>query len=296
MFFERFCHFCIFSIENYLIHRYPTIREVYVLSFQQITLGKNMLKALKIILDIQEIDMQMIQLMRLKAERQKDLTNINAVKLDLRHKAEAKAAEIGDLKKIIHLMEGELSDIKAKIKKFEGQQSAVKKVEEFNALSHEMSQADRERVLKDQRLSDHLDKLIAEEDALKAIKESLENTTENSKILEAEIQDSVHRINAEGRILKAQRDELVAKAEPEVFRIYERLLRNKKDRVVVPIESRCCSGCHIMLTAQDENLVRKGERLVFCEHCSRIHYWQESQALEGTTVATKQRRRRTTKV
>ena len=95
---------------------------------------------------------------------------------------------------------------------------------------------------------------------------------------------------------KAQRDALVAKADPEVFRIYERLLRNKKDRVVVPIENRCCSGCHIMLTAQDENLVRKGERLVFCEHCSRIHYWQESEALEGTAVATKQRRRRTTKV
>ena len=42
-----------------------------------------------------------------------------------------------------------------------------------------------------------------------------------------------------------------------------------------------------MLTAQDENLVRKGERFVFCEHCSRIHYWQESEALEGTAVATK---------
>ena len=93
--------------------------------------------------------------------------------------------------------------------------------------------------------------------------------------------------------LKDQRDELVSKADPEVFQIYERLLGNKKDRVVVPIENRCCSGCHIMLTAQDENLVRKGERLVFCEHCSRIHYWQESEALEGTAVATKQRRRRT---
>ena len=64
--------------------------------------------------------------------------------------------------------------------------------------------------------------------------------------------------------------------------IYERLLRNKKDRVVVPIENRTCSGCHIVLTAQHENLVRKGENLVFCEHCSRIHYWQESEAFEGT--------------
>ena len=66
--------------------------------------------------------------------------------------------------------------------------------------------------------------------------------------------------------------------------IYERLLRNKKDRVIVPIENRTCSGCHIVLTAQHENIVRKGENLVFCEHCSRIHYWQESEALEGTAA------------
>lgn len=253
-----------------------------------------MLKALKIILDIQEIDMQMIQLMRLKTERQKDLANINAVKSDLRFQAEAKESEIVDLKKLIRLMEGELTDVKSKIKKLEGQQSSIKKVEEFNALSHEMSQADRERVAKEQRLSDHMDKLVAEEEALAAINESLKTTISGSKVLEGEIHESLERINAEGRVLKVQRDELVVKADPEVFRIYERLLRNKKDRVVVPIENRCCSGCHIMLTAQDENLVRKGERLVFCEHCSRIHFWQESEALEGTTVATKQRRRRAT--
>ncbi len=93
-----------------------------------------------------------------------------------------------------------------------------------------------------------------------------------------------------------QREELKDQAEEDVLRIYERLFQNKRDRVVVPIENRCCSGCHIMVTAQDENLVRKGERLIFCEHCSRIHYWQESQALEGSSVASKPRRRRSTKV
>jgi uncharacterized protein len=253
-----------------------------------------MLKALKIILEIQELDMQMIQLMRLKTERQRDLANINDVKASLQQQAEAKTEEIDELKKLIRLMEGELTDVKSKIKKLEGQQSSIKKVEEFNALSHEMSQADRERAMREQRLSDHLDKLAAEEDALKAINENLKSTVNSSKVLEAEIHESIEKINAEGRVLKTQRDQLVAKADPEVFRIYERLLRNKKDRVVVPIENRCCSGCHIMLTAQDENLVRKGERLVFCEHCSRIHFWQESEALEGTAVATKQRRRRST--
>lgn len=253
-----------------------------------------MLKALTIILDIQEIDMQMIQLMRLKSERQKDLANINSVKNDLRAQSESKEQEITDLKVLIRSMEGEIADIKSKMKKLEAQQNSIKKVDEFNALSHEMSQADRERAAKEQRLSDQIDKLAAEEDALKLINESLKTTIGSSKVLEAEIQEGIEKINEEGRALKSQRDHLIAKADPDVFRVYERLLRNKKDRVVVPIEGRCCSGCHIMLTAQDENLVRKGERLVFCEHCSRIHYWQESQVVEGTAVATKQRRRRPT--
>lgn len=251
-----------------------------------------MLKALKTILEIQELDMQMIQLMRLKNERMKDLAKINGVKNDLSHKASAKEQEILETKKNCRLLEGEINEVVAKLKKLEAQQSSIKKVDEFNALSQEMSQTDRERAAKEQRLSDALDKLAAEEDSLKHINESLESTIENSKVLEQEIHESIRRINEEGRVLKAQRDDLVKLADPEVFRIYERLLRNKKDRVVVPIENRCCSGCHIMLTAQDENMVRKGERLVFCEHCSRIHYWQESPTLEGTPVAAKTRRRR----
>lgn len=251
-----------------------------------------MLKALKTILEIQELDMQMIQLMRLKNERQRDLDNINAVKSDLSQKIATKEEEILELKKNSRLMEGEVAEIVAKLKKLEQQQNSIKKVDEFNALSQEMSQADRERVLKEQKLSDLIDKQAAEEDALKQIRSTLETTTESSQVLEVEIQESIQRINDEGRVLKTQRDQLVKLADPEVFRIYERLLRNKKDRVVVPIENRCCSGCHIMLTAQDENLVRKGERLVYCEHCSRIHYWQESAVLEGAETTTKSRRRK----
>ena len=252
-----------------------------------------MLKALKQILEIQELDMQMIQLVRKRKERQNELDNLNAVKSDLKRQADTKKLEIEETKRVIRVVESEVADTAAKMKKLEGQQGSIKKVEEFNALSHEMSQVDRERIAKEQRASELYDKLAAEEDLLKNLDQTLETTIESSRAVEGEILASIHEINAEGRIIKSRRDKLVDGADQEVFRIYERLLRNKKDRVVVPIENRCCSGCHIMLTAQDENLVRKGERLVFCEHCSRIHYWQESEVLEGTAVATKQRRRTT---
>ncbi len=244
------------------------------------------------ILEIQELDMKLIRLMRLKKERQRELDNLNRIKSDLQNQQAIKENEIFELKKNIRMAENELKEVQEKIKQLESRQNSIKKVEEFNALSHEIAAAEKDKHAKEQRLSDMYDRQTAEEDLLKALKKTLEQTNEDSHTLENEIIESIRQINAEGRELETERNQLVQNADPEVFKIYERLLRNKKDRVVVPIENRACSGCHIVLTAQDENLVRKGERLIFCEHCSRIHYWQESAALEGTPAATRQRRRR----
>jgi len=250
-----------------------------------------MLEALKKILEIQELDMKMIRLMRLKKERQKELKKLNRIKQDLLSQVKTKEEEILKEKSDIKLMELEIQEVVGKIEKLDSQQSSVKKVEEFNALTQEISTSEKQRHAKEQVLSDMYDKLAADEEVLSSLQESYDQTVTNSQELENEILESIHQINEEGIAVKKERDEEVKEADPEVFPIYERLLRNKRNRVVVPIENRACSGCHIVLTAQDENIVRKGERLVFCEHCSRIHYWQESEELEGVAAAPKRRRR-----
>lgn len=253
----------------------------------------SILDILAVVLDIQELDMQMIQLMRLKKEREKELDNINGIKKKLINQQAAKEVEIATLKKNIRVGESDLEETQEKVKKLEQHQAVIKKVEEFNALSQEMAQTDRERSSREKYLSDLYDRLAEEEGFLKTIVHNLNTTAETSRVLELEIIERLKKLNAEGKILHSQREKLVKTADPEIFSIYERLLKNKKDRVVVPIENRCCSGCHITLTAQDENLVRKAERLIFCEHCSRILYWVQSEELEGTTTApTRQRRRR----
>lgn len=253
-----------------------------------------MMESIKEILVIQELDIKMIRLMRLKKERQKELSNIHSLRADLLSQLGAKEEEVLELKKDVRVHEGKIDEIKDRIKKFEGQQNKVRKVDEFNALSQEISQAERERTNAEQRLSDVIDKLNLEEEGLESIKQSISTTDESSRLFEQELEESISRINDEGKVLLQQRQELEQKPSQEVMQIYEKLLRNKKDRVIVPIENRTCSGCHIVLTAQHENLVRKFERLVFCEHCSRILYWQENEALGGTSGTPKRRRRRTT--
>lgn len=255
-----------------------------------------MLQELKVVLDIQELDMKMIRLMRLKKERLKELGHIDSLRQELQKQQEDKQNEIAELSRTIGTQEIKISEIKERIKKLETKQNTVKKVDEFNALTQEMTSSERERIATEQITSDLIDKRNLEEEILAKIKESLTQSEESSRNLENEIRESIRLINQEGSELKVSRDALAKTADTEVMRVYQRLLNNKKDRVVVPIENRACSGCHIALTAQHENVVRKGERLIFCEHCSRIHYWQESEVIEGTAVATKRRRRRAASV
>lgn len=252
-----------------------------------------MLEDLKEILNIQELDMKMLRLLRVKKERLKELQQIEDLRKELRQQLIDKQVEIEELGKNIQTLEQKIQEIVARSKKLEQQQSSVKKADEFNALTQEMTQAERERISIEQKVSDLVDKRSAEEELLEKIRESLQTSEESSLTLEREIQSSIQMINEEGSGLKLKRDEMAKNAQPETLAIYEKLLRNKKDRVIVPIENRTCSGCHIVLTAQHENLVRKGENLIFCEHCSRIHYWQENEALEGTASGSRRRRRRT---
>jgi len=255
---------------------------------------KAMKETMKTILDIQELDMKMLRLMRVKKERRKEIEQIESLRKELHQQQIDKEGEIADLNKQIQALEQKIQEIAAKMKKLESQQGAIKKVDEFNAITQETTALERERINVEQKVSDLVDKRVAEEEMLQKIKDSLQSSEASSISLEKEIEQSIKLINEEGSALKGERESLAKGADQEFLRVYERLLRNKKDRVIVPIENRTCSGCHIALTAQHENVVRKGENVVFCEHCSRIHYWQEAAETEGAaTAATKRRRRRT---
>jgi predicted nucleic acid-binding Zn-ribbon protein len=250
-----------------------------------------MLDVLKSILEIQDLDMKMIRLMRLKRERQREAESIRSLRDELRQQLGAKELEINELKKSAAVLESRVQDATGRIKKLEAHQLSLKKVDDFNACTHEINAAERERQGHEQQLTELLEKVAMEEEILEKIKESMAASEDNSKILETEIEEGVQKIKEEGRELLIERQEKAKDAPRDLLAVYEKLLQNKRDRVIVPIEQRSCSGCHIVLTPQHENLVRKGDRLVFCEHCSRVLFWEEP-AAEEATAGTKRRRRR----
>ena len=251
-------------------------------------------ESLKVLLDIQDLDMKMIRLLRIRKQRLGELEQIDLLRKELHEQKAEKEKAIEELGKTSHNFEAKIQECAVKIKKLEAQQATTKKVDDFNAITQEMTTVEKERIGLEQKVSDLLDRKILEEEILTKIRESLASSASSSMNVERELQSSVQMINEEGQSLKIARDELSKVAEPQMLAIYERLLKNKKDRVIVPIENRTCTGCHIALTAQHENMVRRADNMVFCEHCSRIHYWPQQQEAEASETTTTKRRRRKT--
>ena len=83
-----------------------------------------MKEALKTILEIQELDMKMLRLMRVKKERLKEIEQIEALRKELHQQLTEKETEITEYGKQAQMLEAKIQEITAKMKKLESQQSS----------------------------------------------------------------------------------------------------------------------------------------------------------------------------
>lgn len=201
--------------------------------------------------------------------------------------------EIDNLNEEILLYEKKLDECKGKLKKLENHQASAKKMEEFNLISKEILALEKEKNYLEQSLSNNVDKKVNEEELIETNKQLLKEAQQNARIVEEEVMETVREINKEGTSLLEKKNELVKTIEPSILNLYERLLRNKKDQVVVRIKNRTCMGCHVLLTAQHENFVRKGDKWVFCEHCSRFNFLDDEPVVnEAPAISTTRGRKK----
>ena len=89
---------------------------------------------LKPLLEIQELDMKMIRLTRIKKQRYAELKQIEALRLDLNSQMKTKGEEIASLETQSKELDVKIEALTEKYKVLEDSQMNIKKIEEFNAL------------------------------------------------------------------------------------------------------------------------------------------------------------------
>jgi uncharacterized protein len=169
-------------------------------------------------------------------------------------------------------LDKDLAVVQGRLTKFKDQLMEVKTNKEYLAMQHEISMAQEgvrtfeDKILEVMMAADDLDgEIKAAEKALaeEKIKVNEERTArqKQSTTMEAEIGE-----------LTSARAKIVGELTREAVALFEHVSRARKGYAMAEARDHMCTACHVRLRPQVFNDVRRGDKLVQCESCTRILY------------------------
>ena len=168
--------------------------------------------------------------------------------------------------------EANIKDLQGKISKYRDQSLDVKTNEQYKAILHEIQFAEQEIRLNEDRILEVMvnvetreKEVKAAEAELKAETAEIEKEKEEARKVTAEDQKKLSEWNA-------KRDALRHAISEDILRHYERVAKFRGNGLAEVLDHKCM-GCQVMLRPQTYNEVRNGEKVMVCESCSRIYYF-----------------------
>ncbi len=177
-------------------------------------------------------------------------------------------------------LEDDIKTWEAKISKLKGQMLEAKTNEQYRAFQNEIEYAEKAisdaetEILVQMETSEPLEKAVkASEAALGEEKKVVAREQESARSRTAENQDALKKVMAE-------RAELAKGIEARVLGMYERARKRWHTSGVSDATSGRCEACHIALRPQYFQELKHGERVMTCESCARILYYNPPVSLE----------------
>jgi uncharacterized protein len=190
--------------------------------------------------------------------------------------------------------EANIKDLQGRISKYRDQSLDVKTNEQYKALLHEIQFAEEEIRLNEDGILEVMVNVDAREKEVKTAEAELKAET-------AEIErekEEARRVTAEDEKKLSEwngkRDSLRSEISEDILRHYERVAKFRGSGLA-EVRGQKCMGCQVMLRPQTYNEVTNGEKLMVCESCQRIYYYNPANEVkpeqEVVTVTGRKRAR-----
>jgi predicted nucleic acid-binding Zn-ribbon protein len=180
-------------------------------------------------------------------------------------------------------LEGDIQVQEQKISKLKSQMMEAKTNEQYRAFQHEIEFCEKEIRKAEDRILDLMSESEPLERNVKAAEEALR--TERAQV-ESEKEAARERSAADQKAvaeLQTERDSLIAQAGPALHKQYERIRKARGGVALSEAVEGRCSACHMTLRPQFLQDLKKGEKVMNCESCGRILYYNPPTTLEDLT-------------
>jgi predicted nucleic acid-binding Zn-ribbon protein len=229
------------------------------------------------LLVLQEREQRQMRLNKELAAWPNEMKSLEQRRVEVRAGAEKKRLEAQNAEVERKKLELEAEAHRAKAARYKVQQFETRKNEEFTALGTEIQREEKEV----QEIEDReLDLMALGE---KAKKEAVVEA-EGAKVKERELAAKEEELKKKKTELETRLADLVKEietlasgVEEGLLNKYRRIMANKKDVAVVPVEHGTnCGGCHMKLTQGSTIAAKSGKAGATCENCGRLLFWPVS--------------------
>ncbi|MCU1261670.1 MAG: hypothetical protein JWO80_4555 [Bryobacterales bacterium] len=239
-----------------------------------------MVSDLKVVLRLQDLDNRVAELTKEIATLPKHIAEIEKKLTGGERKLEADRAALAANQRDRKKMEGEIQVNEQKISKLRDQMLGAKNNEQYRAFQHEIEFCEKEI----RKSEDRILEFMSESEPLDRNMKSAETLLkEEKKVVEAEKTQARERTSADQKVLgelQAERKTLVAGITPGVLANYERIKKGRGGVAIAEALDSRCSRCHIMLRPQFLQELKRREKIMTCESCQRILYYNPPESFE----------------
>lgn len=167
-------------------------------------------------------------------------------------------------------LETEVGLIEQKIVRFKSQQLEVKKNDAYQALGHEIEQAEASiRALEETEIQVLYDLDTAKDRVKAAEAEAAKSVAVHEGRIKA-LQEKETNLRAELAALQAELETARAAVPEPTLAVYVRLAKKVALPLCVPLRDHKCHGCHLKVSSGVESDARGGQKLTACDNCGRI--------------------------
>ena len=233
-----------------------------------------MLADLERLVELQRLDSEIAEVEAAAAAIPGVIRRIEEQLMKAKAALDAVTAETDRMMKLRRQQERELEEVTDQLKKRQSRLFEIKTNQEYSAVLKEIEGLKHKVSILEEVILVLLDQIEVE---LKARAEEEQRVRSS----EAEALRDTQRKEAELRQLRGRLSELQGarkgrskNVESSLLQQYLRLLKSRAGLAVAPARDGSCEGCHVALTPQLYNEVRRNEEILTCERCGRILYWR----------------------
>ena len=240
--------------------------------FRPARLTGPMLPQIEGLLVVQDRDRQLRDLRAQLEQIPAEETRAKARLHDARKAVEDAKARLRDNEVETHKVELDVETRRNTIVRLKNQQFETRKNEEFRAIGHEIERYEAEiDALETRELGfmEGADSLREEVGAAQAELAKLEAVVLQD--LES-LQQRAAQVRQREAEVATERDRLASGVDPDLLKLYDRLMKTKNGLAVASLEGGQCGGCHVRVVPATLIKVQAGKDIAQCENCGRILY------------------------